>query len=151
MVPVQWCAAISRAQNQSDRIADVRRTAGGRDYLRAVQCSRCEAASWASVADGKPVAIKKQTRRSVSLVLCLGIFFIFFTLFDGKLKSNFRGSEGVKEQSMIQTFFLLLYMKLNYCNLNIFFCHLRIHLLSLKVIFFYIHIDKIRILYIGSM
>ena len=44
MGPVQWCARQSRALNQSDRIADVRRTAGGRDYSRAAMCSHCEPA-----------------------------------------------------------------------------------------------------------
>ena len=57
---------------------------------------RCVAAAsprkWVSAADVKPVAIKKQTRRSVSLVLC---FLYFFLASFGNLKSNFQGSEGV--------------------------------------------------------
>ena len=43
---------------------------------------RCVAAAsprkWVSAADVKPVAIKKQTRRSVSLVLCFLYFFLAF-------------------------------------------------------------------------
>ena len=92
MVPVAFCAPISRAQNQSDRIAGAGRQQGGRDYSRAAMCSRCEAAPWPK-RGGCEACCNKKTDPKVCFIGTL--FSLFFSRFQGNSKSNFRGSEGV--------------------------------------------------------